>query len=78
MCTQAEINKEHKITQKVGDGLKSAGSALQQFDAKHDVTGKLAAGWTSAMSGISKALQPKAGNPPPPPPPGHSGAYPPR
>ena len=34
-----DINKEHKVTDKIGDGLKKAGSALQSFDSKHDVSG---------------------------------------
>ena len=28
-----DINKEHKVTDKIGDGLKKAGSALQSFDS---------------------------------------------
>ena len=56
MLVQSEINHEHKITDKIGAGLKQVGDAAQQFDKQHDVSGKVASGFTSAMNGITKAL----------------------
>ena len=71
-----DINKEHKVTDKIGDGLKKAGSALQSFDSKHDVSGKTAGAITAAGNWITKTLQSKEQNAPPPPPPnGHQGVY---
>ena len=70
-----ELNKEHHITDKIGHNLQKVGSAVQSWDAKHDVSGKVSSGITAAMNGITRALQPKEGNPPPPPPPGHEGVY---
>ena len=54
--TQAEINEQHHVTQKIGDGLKKVGADLQQWDAKHDVSGKVAAGWTNGMNALTNAL----------------------
>ena len=64
------------LNNKIGDGLKKAGSALQSFDSKHDVSGKTAGAITAAGNWITKTLQSKEQNAPPPPPPnGHQGVY---
>ena len=53
---QAELDKEHKIVQKVGDGIKTVGAKAQDLDKKHDISGKVATGITGMMNGITKAL----------------------
>ena len=69
---QNELNQEHKITQKLGDGLKTGVAAAQDFDAKHDVSGNIGRGLTGFMNSITSALN-KDGSKPPPPPPGAHG-----
>ena len=54
-----EINNEHKITDKIGDGLKKAGSAASEFDSKHDISGKVSKGFSGAMNSITRALEKK-------------------
>ena len=51
-----DLNKEHGITDKIGDGLKNTATAVQGFDQKHDVSGKVAGGISWAMKGITSAM----------------------
>lgn len=82
-----EINKEHKITDKIGAAAKTTYSKAKELDEKHGITTKAAAGVTAAMNGITRKLSqsgsgqsgaaPTTALPPPPPPPpeGHVGVY---
>ena len=55
-ATTGKLDKEHKIVQKVGDGLKTVGAKAQDLDKKHDISGKVATGITGMMNGITKSL----------------------
>ena len=70
-----EFDRSHDVSGKVTSGLHKAGSSLQDFDRKHDVSGKVSSGITTAMNGITRALQSNPPPPPPPPPAGHQGMY---
>ena len=65
----AALDKEHGITNKIGDGLKTGVKAAQGFDQKHDVSGKVAGGISWAMKGITSAMgsgSDRSGAQPPP------------
>jgi len=85
-----ELNKEHKVTEKIGSAAKSTFNTMKSLDQKHGFTTKAAQGVTAAMNGITKKLEKSEGTPalpveaaaqppppPPPPPEGHVGVYPP-
>ena len=49
-----ELDREHQITRKVGEAAQGTWRAVNDFNQKHDVSGKVVGGIASAANGISK------------------------
>lgn len=55
----AEVNKEHRLTERAVEGLKSGYRGVKQLNAKYDISGKTVTGIKTGMDTISNSLSSK-------------------